>query len=377
MKKPAVNFAARAYRAVLKIPAWLLITVAVLVVIRILLPPVCLWGLNRALDSKLGVYRGHIGDFDLSLYRGAYQIQDLIIEKRDGSQPPILKVREVDLSVAWRALFRKNISADVSIDGLQVRLADSENKSKKQTGGEEPLKNWEAAGGLLVPIAIETLVIRDSAVYFTNNDLKAPLPVALEKINLRAENLRSQPTDEMSPLEASALLQQHAGLWVKGELDLRPKKPRVDLDFKIEHFRPSSLNKMLRLYIPLDVTKGDVALYGELAAEDGAARGYAKFFLKDGDIIAPAQDYLGVKHFFIEIATAFANWLLKSNETRTIAARIPFKYDKEGLDIKASDAFWSAVKNRGDQLPREIENSVSLKPEAKQKEKPPASASTQ
>lgn len=343
-----------------RVPRWALIVIGLLIVVRILLPSVCLWSINRALDSKLGVYRGQIADFDLSLYRGAYQIEGLLIEKRDGSQPPILEVKEIDLSLAWRALLQKNISADVTITELKVRLADAENKEKKQTGGEEPLKNWESAGGVLVPISIETLILNDSAVYFTNNDLKAPIPVALEKIDLTAYDLRTRPTGQMSPVEATALLQGHAELWMGGELDLLAENLRMDFDFKIEKFRPQTLNQTLRLYVPVDITRGETSLYGEVAAQNGRVEGYGKLFIRDGDIIAPGQDYLGVKHFFIEIATAFANWLLQNNETKKIAMKIPFQYDKNGLDIDASEAFWSAVENRSKDLKPELENSVSL-----------------
>lgn len=344
-----------------RVPQWLLVVVGVLVVVRIFLPSVCLWTINRALDSKLGVYKGHIEDFDLSLYRGAYQIEGLRIEKREGQTPPILEVKEIDLSLAWRAVLKKNISADVTITEMKVKIADAESTEKKQTGAEEPTKNWESVGTVLVPISIETLILNDSAVYFTNNNLKTPVPVALEKINLEAKDLRSRPSAKMSPIKGTALLQGHADIWTEGSLDLLAEDLRLDLDFKIEKFRPQSLNQTLRLYVPVDITHGEASLYGEVAAQNGRVEGYGKLFLRDGDIIAPAQDYLGIKHFFIEIATAFANWLLQNNQTKNIAMKIPFHYDQNGLDIDASEAFWSAVKNRTEDLKPELENSVSLK----------------
>ena len=57
---------------------------------------------NRALDRAEG-YEGRIGDVDLNLLRGAYEIENVEILKSGGKAPvPLLSSPLVDLSIEWR-----------------------------------------------------------------------------------------------------------------------------------------------------------------------------------------------------------------------------------------------------------------------------------
>ena len=333
----------------------------VLLVVRLLIPPVALSILNGLLDKKMGVYFGHVQDLDLSLYRGAYQLKGLEIKKRDSNNPPLISAQEIDMSIAWRGLLKKNITTDVTITKARIEIADSQDKTKKQTGYEEPKERWSDVFDTLVPISIETLKIHDSALYFTNRDFKTPLAVKVENIELEASNLRSRDKEELSPFFLKAEIQKHAILDLKGEINILSDPPQVDADIKLEKFKLASINKILRMYIPLDITKGELSLFAEAASEGGRAHGYAKIFLTDVDVIAPKQKYIGPKHFFMEMGSAFGNWFLKNNKSKKVAFKVPFSYSNGKLDIGTSEAFWSAVKNMSDALKPGLEKSVSLK----------------
>ncbi len=337
------------------------IVILVLIIIRLIIPAVALVVLNSLLDKKMGTYYGYVQDLELSLYRGAYQLQGLEIKKRDSKNAPLLFVKEIDLSIAWRGLLKKNITADVTVVEAKVEIADSDDKSKKQTGFEEPTEKWRAVFDTLVPIAIETLKVHQSSLSFTNRNLKAALAVVVEKIELQAHNLRSHSKGELSPFYLKAEIQNHAKLDVTGNLNILENPPVGEVDFKIEKFNMASINKMLILYIPVDFTKGEISVFAEAAFSGGNTHGYAKLFLNDADIIASKQKYLGIKHFFIEIGTAFGNWLLKNSETKKVALRLPFNYQSGKLDVNSTDAFWSAIQNSGEALKPGLENSVSLK----------------
>ncbi len=337
------------------------IIILVLIVIRLIIPAFALAVLNHLLDQKMGTYYGHVQDLDLSLYRGAYQLQDLEIKKRDSKNAPLLFIKEIDLSMAWRGLLKKNITADVTLIEAKVEIADSEDKAKKQTGLEEPTENWRAVFDTLVPISIETLKVHQSTLSFTNRDLKEPLAVVVKKVELQVHNLRSHPQGELSPFYLKAEIQNHAKIDVIGKLNILANPPEGEVDFKIEKFKMASINQMLLLYIPVDFTKGELSVFAEAAFSGGNTHGYAKLFLNDVDIIAPKQKYIGIKHFFVEIGTAFGNWLLKNNKTKKVALRLPFNYQNGKLDLNSSDAFWSAIKNNSEAMKPGIENSVSLK----------------
>jgi hypothetical protein len=290
-------------------------------------------------------YQGHVQDLDLSLYRGAYQLEGFEIKKRNSKEEPLLAVREIDLSIAWRALMQKRLTMDVTIDEGKVRFLDSEDKSKKQTGLDEPKNNWYAVFDTIIPIKIETLKMHNSAITFDNHDLKIGMPLKLDKMELEAKDLRSRKSDELSPVKFTALLQDHAPIKVNGHLDILKEFPEGDFDAEVAHFKIPTVNNFLRAYVPIDITQGEFSLYGEMVSQNKVIKGYAKLFLKDTDVIAPKQKYTGPKHFFMEIGGAIANYFLKNPKTKDIAFRFPFEYDHGKLNANFMEAFWSAVRN--------------------------------
>jgi hypothetical protein len=59
---------------------------------------------NRTIDQS-PLYDGEIGDIDVHLWRGAYAIRDIRLDKTTGSVPvPLFACRRVDLAIQWDAL---------------------------------------------------------------------------------------------------------------------------------------------------------------------------------------------------------------------------------------------------------------------------------
>lgn len=345
-----------------RIPIWLWITIFVLVVMRLLIPIFALWGINWALAHKLGAYDGHVEDVGISLYRGAYQLEDLQIVKKNSKEPAILSVDEIDLSLAWLNLFRGDLSGDVTLERAVIHLIDSKTKGKKQLGTEEP--GWQDAFNVLIPITIESLKIHNSELYFNNKDLIKDKPVKLTKIEMSATELRTRahnPSEALSPFTFSSVLQEHANIKAEGKIDILAKTSRADINFSMLKFHPDTVNQMLLTYLPIDLTQGELSIYGEAAMSHDSLKGYANIFMKDVDVIAPKQELLSIKHFLYEIVGAFGNWLLQNNETKTVAVHIPFSRDNGKFDIGTSEAFWSAIKNRSQDMKPGFDHSISLK----------------
>ena len=70
----------------------------------IALPHILLRYVNRQLTLIDG-YRGHVEEIDVHLWRGAYTIKSIKLDKTGGKIPvPFFNARAIDLSVEWRAL---------------------------------------------------------------------------------------------------------------------------------------------------------------------------------------------------------------------------------------------------------------------------------
>ena len=89
---------------------------AMLVVARALLPIAVQSFVNKTLDA-IPDYDGHIGDVDLHLWRGAYEIQDVSLVQTAGNVPvPLFSSPKVDLSVEWGQLFRGKLVGKIDLD---------------------------------------------------------------------------------------------------------------------------------------------------------------------------------------------------------------------------------------------------------------------
>lgn len=348
-----------------------MIVLFVLVLIRAFLPEIGLRIINWSLENKLGAYHGHIGDFDLELYRGSYQLQDLTIKKRNSDLPPLIVANQVDLQIAWKPLLKGEIAAHVILDKGQVHLTDNKAPEKKQitmveekplAQGEKP--TWQKTLDVVIPMKIESLIVHDSAVYFTNTNFGEPIPVQIEKVEFTAENLRTRPSDQistLSPVYGEGLFQKHALVKLVGRIDALADEARGDVDFQLTDFDFKKINSVMMAYIPVDITRGVLNVYGEMTMSKGQAKGYVNLFLKDGDVIAPRQKFVSIKHFVYEIGSALGYWILKNSSSKKLATHIEFNKKDDKWDIDGSTAFWSALKNKFDEMKPGLEHSVSLR----------------
>src|SRR5687767_7590422 len=92
-----------------------LAVIGLLIIIRLILPYIVLHYANKSLASIPGYY-GHISDVDLSLYRGAYQIHDFYLNKKDSAtskETEFLKIKNLHLSVEWNALLHGSLVGEI------------------------------------------------------------------------------------------------------------------------------------------------------------------------------------------------------------------------------------------------------------------------
>src|SRR5438874_1007112 len=96
-----------------KVGIALLVLIGLLAIVRPMLPWVVRWYVNRAIDRSI-IYEGRIGDIDLHLWRGAYTIRDIQLNKTTGNVPvPLFAAPRVDLAVQWEAVFHGRIVGQI------------------------------------------------------------------------------------------------------------------------------------------------------------------------------------------------------------------------------------------------------------------------
>lgn len=349
-----------------KISVTLITILALLIVVRAILPTVIKWAINDTLKDKVPGYTGHIDDFDLALWRGAYKIQGLVFNKKTGEVvDPFIYVENIDISLAWRALFRGEILADAFLEKPVITLVDSKQKAKKQAAEKTQSKGWREVYKALVPINVEQLSISGGELHFKNYDWKTPLDLNLNNINFIVTNMSNsegRPGQAPTNAKLTAQFQKSAKIVSDARINLLAVPYVADVNFKLEGLKLTELNQFFRMYFPFDVNKGTFDLYMEYATKDGNTKGYVKPFLKDTDVISNAEKYGTFKELGWEWLTAFANLVLQNSKNDTTATKLDFSASHGKFEFETWDAFVGALKNGFIKpLPKGLDRSIQLK----------------
>src|SRR5688572_30340518 len=122
-----------------------------LVVLRLFLPTIVLNYVNKQLTLIDG-YRGHVEDIDIALWRGAYQIKNIKLDKTGGKVPvPFFEAALIDLSVEWKALFHGKIVAEIETEKPKLNFVKGPTKESSQTKID---KDWTVVVDKLIPFKL-------------------------------------------------------------------------------------------------------------------------------------------------------------------------------------------------------------------------------
>lgn len=315
-----------------------LIVVAALVIFRIILPYVLLRVANDRLKHTKGYY-GHIADLDLAILRGAYQLQGFYLDKQDTvteKRTKFLSAGVIDLSVEWKALFHGSIVGELVIDTAEVRF------TKEAAEPADLQKDTASFGDLLhdfMPLKINRLEIRNSAIRYQDPTSSPKVDAQLSNVELLATNLTNAVDDKVVlPSKVKAT----AGLY-RGELtfnmgiDPLAAEPAFDMNLKLTETDLKELNEMLQAYAKIDVNKGSMSLYAEMATRKGEFTGYVKPVIKDLDVLGPEDKNDSFFHKLYEGIVGSAGALLTNRRKDQVATKVELKGKLS--DVKTSTIY--------------------------------------
>lgn len=318
--------------------------------------------MNWYLGNKIVSYQGAIEDFDLHLYRGAFEIKGFTLWKRHSDREiPLLEIKKMDLSLAWRGLLRRQLLGDLTLDRLRVNFIDSESASKKQFGKD--VKNWNAIFSKLVPFRIESLNVTNSEVHFLNRDYRVPVDIYLDQIHLQVANLHNLDQKDV-PLPTSATLkgrlQSDATVIVKAQFNILKDPLAFNIDAQLKDFSLKKLNDFFLVYGPFTFSSGTFSLFSEVASHDGMVVGYAKPFFENVKMISNKETFVSTRHVIAEFLIGFGNLILR-NLGKSSATKIEFQGALTSPEINKWKAFWLSLKNAfGSPLQKSIEDDVNI-----------------
>jgi hypothetical protein len=321
------------------------ILVVVLVGVRVAAPYAVQRYVNRVLDRAEG-YNGHIGDIDLSLIRGAYQIEGVEIVKSDGKVPvPLFESPLVDLSIEWRALLDGSLVGEIWLDEPQLNIVMGPNEAD-QTGTEA---DWRQVVRDLMPVKINRITARNGSIHFRSLHTDPKVDVFLRNVELTVRNLTNSKDlseDLVAHAEFSAVPMNSGRIEGRLAIDPYADQPSFDLDCKISGVSLKQFNELFRAYAGVDVQRGKLELVTELEAKNGSFHGYVKPFFEDVDVLDSKElEEQGPLRSLWEAFVGATTEVFENQPEQQVATRIPITGTVESPDIGFFATLGNVVRN--------------------------------
>ena len=324
---------------------WLKILIGVLIflgIVRLILPYVVLRYANKSLAEMDGYY-GHVEDIDIALIRGAYQLDSIYINKVDSvtnKQTPFFSAAEVDLSIEWKALFKGSLVGEFVFERPRIDFTKDKVEPKDVRDDSTSFKNLKED---FMPLQVNRCEINDGEIRYRDEFSKPKVDIKLTQLYATALNLRnSYDSAALLPATITANAKIYEGnLDFSMKLNPLAEEPTFDMNADLRNTNLVLLNEFFQAYAKVDVNKGHFGMYTEVAAKEGAFKGYVKPVIKDLDVLGKEDRDDNIFRKMWEAIAGFAGEVFENQPKDQVATKIPF----EGrLDNPKADV-WETVIN--------------------------------
>ncbi len=323
------------------------IIIVILIVFRIMLPSIVKNYVNKVLADIPGYY-GQVKDIDIAIYRGAYVINGLYLNKVNAkTQVPFLNFPKTDISIEWKSLFKGKIVSEIEMYSPEITyiFEDQQQTAPAKDGGEPKEEDWTKAITDLVPIDINHFEIHNGKLGFVKLQEDPNIDLYMNKLNLVADNLRNVKQDGVnlpSPIEATAESIGQGKFKLDGGMNLLKEIPDMDINFSLEKANVTAINDLTNAYAGIDFKEGEIDVYGEVAIANSYLKGYIKPMLKNTKLISKED---GILETIWEGFVSMFKFILKNQGTNTLATRVPLEGNLDNVNAGILPTVFNVFKN--------------------------------
>lgn len=319
-----------------------------LIAARLVAPIFVLRFVNNTLAGLDG-FTGHVADIELGLWRGAYVIKGIEIEKTTEKEPiPFVSVDRTDISVQWGPLLHGNLVGEIELYRPKLNLvAEREAESKSEDKVEKRERDrlakgeettWQTQVKQLVPLDINRIAIVDGEFHYRD-------PFSSPKVDVPVKNIHGEITNLTNSEELSEDLVARAKftaaalgsdkISISGSMDPYAEKPLFSLKAEAEDLQFTKLNDFLKAYANVDAEKGTLSIYADVEAKDGAFKGYIKPLTRNLEILSWNKEKEGFFGKLWEGVVGVVKDIVENDEKQQVATKIPFsgRVDNPDADI--------------------------------------------
>lgn len=345
---------------------WIILigVIVLLVVARLCLPYFVTRYVNKVLGEIEG-YQGTIEDVDISLWRGAYVIHQLKLEKIEGDVPvPFVDIPKIDLSVEWPALLDGEVVGKIKLFYPKLNFVAGPTEEETQTGKEtdwtEPIKD-------LMPLQINRFEILRGKISYLDFHAEPKVDVAIDSVNAVALNLNNAADNkERLPSKVKLTGTSVGGgqLLFTADMNILKEIPDFDADLEFTGVNLPALNDFIKAYGKFDVEQGTFDLYSEIVLIDGQFDGYVKPMMIDMRVLDTEKDSEEKENVFQLIwegIVDLASKLLENPPEDQVASRVPLQGNIGNVETDVWTTIITVLRNAYvEALKKEVDNTVHL-----------------
>ena len=316
--------------------------IAFIVIVRLILPYVVLYLVNKNLATMNGYY-GHVNDVNLAIIRGAYQVDSIYLNKQDTvtkKQTPFFAASLIDLSVEWKSLFKGSIVGEVVLQGPMLRFTkdkvEPQDVAKDSSDLKELLDDF-------MPLRINRCEVNDGKVQYIDEQSDPKVDIEMTKLHVLAQNLRnSYDSTTVLPATVDASATIYEGEFTfDARLNPLADVPTFDMSAELKNTNLVKLNDFFKAYAKVDVNKGRFGLYTEVAAKDNKFAGYVKPIIQDLDVLGHEDRKDNIFQKVWEGFVGTVGEVLQNQKKDQLATKVPFrgKMDEPRTNV------WLAITN--------------------------------
>jgi len=348
--------------------------VVVLVAVRLAMPYVLKSYANKVLNRSKD-YSGHIGDVTVHLWRGAYQIHGIDIDKKTGKVPvPFFSVHTLDLSLQWSELIHGKFVSKIEMNTPRVNFVQGPTKEQSQAGTEQ---NWGDMLTKLVPFQINSLILTNGEIHFQNPTSNPPVDIFVDNLYAVATNFTNSRKIKQ---ELPAGVMATGRTLGKGEFDFNvhvnplAESPTFEMNGQLTNVDLVELNGFMKAYGKFTVAKGGFALFTSFAAKDGKYDGYAKVLFTNLKVFSLDKEMASRDPLeaFWDMIVGTVKTVLKNQPHDQLATTIPITGAFKKTDVHIwptlqtllQNAFVRALTPKGEE-PKKLKDAEQVQPPAK------------
>lgn len=296
--------------------------------------------LNKTLNNISGYY-GEVVDVDVFIFRGAYTIKGLHLNKNTTkSQKPLLSIPKTDISIEWKTLFKTKLVSDVVLTNPEVAFSLKEN----ETNGIN-VNDWPKIFKELIMIDINRLEVKQGKLTFLEDYEQPNIFFEINDIALYTDNLSNVVEKKRllnSPIRASGFTPSNAKVFLEGYMNFSKKIPDMDLFFTVGNTETSNLNNFTNHYTGLEFKQGNFSVKSEITVINENIKGYVKPIFSNTQLTGNAEN------FTVEIwdgYSEFFNFILKNQNLETFEQKVFFEGSLKNENSDAWSSFEDIFKN--------------------------------